>query len=207
MGTEMTPQENALPHKSNNLSSDPQNPGKSQTQGCICTYPQEDGRQTRASSELTSSLVSCKADTVLNKGGGAWRRRSRFPLTYTCVHRYTIIHGMVTELLSATPEQVATALAVWVLGMKRGHQAAEATEAPDKCQPAALPWKESVVLTTDCLNTQIINHQSRRATLQPQTTTVTWFPRWHLLPVALWSQLVQGIGDLCAGEDGTMSGV
>lgn len=160
MGTEMTRQENALPHKSNNLSSDPQNPGKSQTQGCICTYPQEDGRQTRATSELTGSLVSCKADTVLNKvwGGGMKKTFKVSSDLHMCsvAHMCALIynHTRNGNWIAQCHPWTGGHCSCWVLGMKRGHQTAEAAEAPYKCQPAALPWKESVVLTTDCLNIQ-----------------------------------------------------
>lgn len=53
MGTEeMTHQENTLSHKSNNMSSDPQNPGKSQTQWCICMYSQEDWKHLKLTGQL-----------------------------------------------------------------------------------------------------------------------------------------------------------
>lgn len=75
---------------------------------------------------------------------------------------------MVTELLSATSEQVVIAFAVWALGMMRGNQTAEAAEAPYECQPAALPWNGRAALTTDRLN---ITQNPKNTNDQPSEQT------------------------------------
>lgn len=129
--------------------------------------------ETRASSEAHRQLGEPQGGHCL-KQGGPWGRHSRFPLTHTCalchtrVHRYTFTHGMLSGTAQYHPEQVVIAFAVWALGMMWGNQTAEEAEAPYECQPAALPWKERAVLTTDRLN---ITQNPKHTNDQPSEQT------------------------------------